>query len=144
MEDINVNVKIPKKIFDFINEKIEEGYFKSIEDFILHGVRLLSEFYGLPGESTLDKILKNLKITPAAKTKPGLTENEQFLLDAIGKSKFVFEDEVYALILKEAMVRGVQPMSRDEYKEALESLINKGLLERLKHGSETIIKKKEE
>ncbi len=142
---VEVNVKLPPKLVEFIEKKIDEGLFSSVEEFIQHGVRLLAEFYGLSGESVLSKIIQHINITPARKGPSGeLSPNEQFLLDAIGKSKFVFEQEIYALILKEAMIRQTKPMSREEFKEALESLIKKGILERVQYGNETIIRKKME
>ncbi len=147
MEDSTVEVKInlPYKLVEFIEKKIDEGLFSSVDEFIQHGARLLAEFYGLPGESVLSKIIQQIGIAPARRGPSSeLNPNEQFLLDAIGKSKFVFEQEIYALILKEAMVRQTKPMSREEFKEALESLIKKGILERVQYGNETIIRKKTE
>lgn len=143
--DFEIRLKLPEKLDEFINKLIEEGKFSSKEDFILHAVYMLSEFYGFSGEPVLAKILSSIKLPIARGEAPsGLTDEEQFLLDAMGKSRFVYEDEFYALILKEAMVRKTAPLSREKFKEALESLIEKGVLERVQHGNDVLIKKKEE
>ena len=143
--DFEIRLKLPEKLDEFIDKLVEEGKFSSKEDFILHAVYMLSEFYGFSGESVLAKILSGIKLPITRGGAPsGLTDEEQFLLDAMGKSRFVYEDEFYALILKEAMVRKTSPLSREKFKEALESLIKKGILERVKHGDETLIRRKEE
>lgn len=142
-EGNKITLEIPGEIYNFIQALVEKGLFKDIEDFVLHSIRLLSEFYGLPGESILRKVLAALApVQPT--TKVGLGEKEQIILDAFGKSRFVYQDELYMLVRKEAVVRGSQPMSREEFEEALENLIREGMLEKIQHGNDVLIRKKEE
>ncbi|MGQ4891081.1 MAG: hypothetical protein ACP6IP_01195 [Candidatus Njordarchaeia archaeon] len=144
-KNTEIYLKIPEKLDEFITKLVEEGKFESKEDFVLHAIYMLSEFYGYTGEPILTKILSNLKLPLARGPAPGgLTEEEQFLIDAMGKSRFVYEDEFYALILKEAMIRKTTPLTREKFKDALESLIKKGILERVQHGNDVLIRKKEE
>ncbi len=143
-EDVSeIVIKLPREIINFIENLVEKGLFESLEDFISHATRLLAEFYGLPGESVLKKIFSNLNLGLKPSTL-GLGEKEQLILDAFGKSKFVYEDELYMLVRKEAMVRGIAPMSKEDFDKSLENLIKNGILERIKHGNETLIRKKEE
>ena len=142
-EEKEVTVKIPRELFNFIEKLVNQGLFKDTEDFVYHAIRLLSEFYGLTGESILNKIISQLGLGITKKVSD-LSEKEQMILDAFGKSKFVYEDELYILTRKEAIVRRMPPMSREEFDESLEKLINRGILERIKHGNETLIRKREE
>jgi len=142
-ETVEVKVEIPRKLYEFILKKIEEELFDSVEDYILYSVRLLSELYGFQGVSILDKIVEKVLMRKGVKPSE-LSELEQWVLDTFGKSKFLFLDEYYSLILKDAMLRNVKPPSKEEFYKAIDKLVEKGYLEKIERDKDIIIRRKED
>ena len=144
MAESSITIAIPDKVMAFINKKVSEGYFSSIEDFVKHAIYLLSELYGLPGTSTIEKLLNKLQLSTSIQaTEGGLSKEEIYVLSLFGNNTFLYKEEIYARALGDAMRRRQKPYSKEKIMEIVDSLVQKGILEKIEKGPNIIIKKLE-
>ncbi len=137
---VEIKIDVPNEVLEFIKKKVEEGYFNTPEDFILHAIHLLSELYGIGGFSILEKIIGMLAPKPKTKKVPELSEDELYVLSLFRESTFLYPEEIWARALEDAMNRGVKPKDKDKIFKTVEELIKKGYLQELKKDGERIIK----
>ncbi|NHJ47864.1 MAG: hypothetical protein FK733_08760 [Asgard group archaeon] len=159
-----ITAQIPKKLADFIDKLIEEGYFESRKDFARCSLEIIAQLYGLSktsksGKSLLDILVDNGKSIPSSesKLKPveaapvktqttapvklgSLTPIEYDLLDLFAGATFEFEDALHARYTMELMKVGKPPLPKDEFIKLLEGLVNKNKLERTEHNEKIVWK----
>jgi len=144
LDEKSITISIPNKVIDFINEKIAEGLFSSVEDFVKHAVYLLSELYGLPGTSIIEKLVRNLPPLRAQTAETDLSRDEMYILSLFGNNTFLYQEEIYARALGDAMRRRQKPYSKEKVMEIVDRLVEKGILEKIEKGPNIIIKKSEQ
>jgi Arc/MetJ-type ribon-helix-helix transcriptional regulator len=155
-----ISIEIPVKLAEFIDNLIEQGYFKSRSDFTRCSMEIIAQLYGLSktakkGKSLLDILIDNGKTGMASQTieastpKPtktitkkegDLSTVEYDLLDLFTGSTFEFEDALYAKYVMESMKIAKTPMPKEEFIKMLEGLIDKKKLERTQHNEKTVWK----
>jgi len=136
-----IKMEVPDKLLQAIDDLVNKGFFSSRDEFILHSLRFLLELYGAMGISLIDELAKRI-CPPKKKTKKGeeLSQEEIFIMNLFGKSKFLYPLEIYSLALQESLKRGERPLTKEKVFEIVENLIKKGYLEKIKRGDEEIIK----
>ena len=144
-DEKEVKIMLPRKLYEKIEELVSGGLFSSVEEFVTHGTRLLAELYGLTSESLIKKIVEN--VSGKVVEKPlfeDLSPLERQILNAFGKSKYLYIDEYYSIILREFVTQGQTPPKKEEFYEIVNKLVEKGYLEKIERNGEIMLKKKEE
>ncbi len=137
---VEIKVDVPSEVLEFIKRKVEEGYFSSVEEFILHAVHFLTELYGIGGVSIIEKTLATLAPKARVKEIKELSEDEMYVLSLFRESTFLYPEEIWARALEDAMIRGIKPKNKETIFQAVENLIKKGYLQELKKDGDRIIK----
>ncbi|MBD3189797.1 MAG: hypothetical protein GF308_04095 [Candidatus Heimdallarchaeota archaeon] len=154
MTNETIDAKIPKKLAEFIDSLIKEGYFTSKEDFVKTAVGMAAELYGFSGTRKEGKTLleairqaggepgtiKPVPVIPAIKTEP-LTDEEQDVLDILTGSKFEFEEALHAKYTMDALRFGKSPLPLSEFQKLLEKLAEKGRIKKSKHENKVVWKR---
>ena len=165
-----ITVKVPTKLIEFIDKLTKDGYFNSREDFARCSVEIIAQLYGLSttsskGKSLLDILVDNGKIAQETTAKPtkkspatniktspkpvaaikavqeeALSTEEMDLLDLFIGSKFEFEDALHAKYTMELMKLAKAPLPKSDFIKLLESLANKGKIEKSTHNKKTVWK----
>lgn len=155
MTNETINTKIPKKLSEFIDSLIEEGYFTSKEDFVKTAVGMAAELYGFSGttkdgKTLLEAIrqaggggtttLPQQPVIPSIKREP-LTDEEQDVLDILTGSKFEFEEALHAKYTMDALRFGKSPLPLSEFQKVLEKLAEKGRIKKSEHDNKVVWKR---
>jgi Arc/MetJ-type ribon-helix-helix transcriptional regulator len=142
----SINLSTPQK--EHIESLVAKNYFKSIDEFIDHAVRLLTEIYGI-GEAEGGIKLPGLAIGKEVST---VADEESKKLDiphydeiiaSFSSAKFEFEPALYGMHQMESMKMGKRPIPKEEFIEALDKMSEVGVVERLERDGKIIWKKLE-
>ena len=159
-----ISVQLPKKILDFIDKLIEQGYFNSRTDFARSSIEIITQLYGLSetskgGKALLDFIadkgksisvpIKNPTTTTvqtktepikAVKDEESLSSMEFDIIDLFVESSFEYEDALHAKYTMELMKIAKPPVPKETFLKILENLAAKKKLEKNEHNGKTIWK----
>ncbi|MCG3218834.1 MAG: hypothetical protein KAR35_07495 [Candidatus Heimdallarchaeota archaeon] len=144
----SINLSTPQK--EHIESLVEKNYFKSIDEFIDHAVRLLTEIYGigeaeggikLPGIAIGKEISAASTAVVEEKPKtPEITHHDE-IIASFSSAKYEFEPALYGMHQMESMKMGKRPIPKDEFIEALEQMREAGIIERLEREGKIIWKR---
>jgi len=149
------NLNLPDELYSFIEKKVEEGKFTSIEHFILHAVSGLAELYGF-SETITGKKLSDLltdifsskisTITPSVQkvetvVKEHKIPNMNLILESFSSSKFMYEDALYTACVFSRMKKGEQPLSKEEFTKTLSEMEKAGVLSKIEQNGKLMWKR---
>jgi len=154
-----ITLEIPSKLAEFIDSLIEEGYYKSREDFARSSIEIITQLYGLSktkkgGKSLLDILSENKQqdekpgiskpnVTPSEQVTPksdALVPEEYDILDLFAGAKFEYEDALYARYTMELMKLAKAPIQKDDFLKLLDGLTAKKKIEKTEHDGKTVWK----
>ena len=152
-------VKIPEKLYKYIEKLVNEENFESIDSFVNHAIYWIVELYGF-GEQSEGKSLKDLiadvvfsKVGTGVKETPKETPkvkaavkkldipNKDMILESYGSSKFMFEDAIFAACQFAALKQGNPPISKEEFIKSLEQMAEAGILTQIQQGEKIMWKR---
>lgn len=155
-----IDIKVPKKLAEFIDNLVKEGYYSSRKDFARSSIEIIAQLYGLPktkkgGKSLLDVLgdhkmqveepisTKTPQFIPskvvAMKTET-LTPVEYDVLDLFAGAKFEFEDALHARYTMELMKLAKAPLRKEEFLKLLDGLAAKKKIEKTEHIGKSVWK----
>ena len=143
----NINLSTPQK--EYIESLVEKNYFKSIDEFIDHAVKLLTEIYGigekeggikLPGLA----VEKQVSSVVVEEEKKSDIPHHDEIIASFGSAKYEFEPALYGMHQMESMKLGKRPIPKDEFIEALDKMNEAGFVEKLEREGKIIWKKIEQ
>lgn len=155
----NVEVKLPDKLWNFMQNLVDEHEFESIEGFILHASYWIAELYGFSAEAggkNLSTLIVELitskvdagkkedqKVQTVVKTVVKSVEipNKDLIMETYGSSKFMFEDAIFAACQFTALKLAKPPLSKEEFHKSMEKMEEAGVLSKMEQGGKILWKK---
>lgn len=155
----NVEVKLPDKLWNFMQNLVDEHEFESVEGFILHASYWVAELYGFSAEAggkNLSTLIVELitskvdagkkedqKVQTVVKTVVKSVEipNKDLIMETYGSSKFMFEDAIFAACQFTALKLGKPPLSKEEFHKSMEKMEEAGVLSKMEQGGKILWKK---
>jgi len=149
------NLNIPDELYSFMEKKVEEGKFSSVEQFILQAVSGLAELYGfsktITGKSLPD-LLTDIFSSKIRETMPTVQKvetvvkehkipNMNLILESFSSSKFMYEDALYTACVFSRMKKGEQPLSKEEFAKTLSEMEKAGLLGKIEQNGKLMWKR---
>ena len=143
----SINLSSPQK--EYIESLVTKNYFKSIDEFIDHAVRLLTEIYGigeaeggikLPGLEVGEKVKGSSVEEEEEAIKPDIPHHDE-IMSSFGSAKYEFEASLYGMYQMESMKQGKSPIPKEKFNESLDLMQDAGILERLERDGKIIWKK---
>ena len=152
-----ITCEIPKKLSDFIDDLIKQGYFNSRSDFARCSMEIIAQLYGLSGTTDSGKALldfissnkkgaapkieaKTIKQSKSTTSSSALTAEEYDLLDMFAGLTFENEDALHARFTMELMKLAKAPLPKDDFINLLESLAAKEKIVKTTHNGKTVWK----
>lgn len=140
----SITLSAPQK--EYIESLVSKTHFKSVDEFLNHAVRLLTEIYGI-GETEGGIKLPGLAVeaTPVAEeqsTKPDILHYDE-IIASFSAAKYEFEPALYGMHQMESMKQGKRPIPKDEFIKALEEMKEAGIIEKLEREGKIIWKRTE-
>ena len=150
--------KIPEKLYEYIEELVNEENFESVDSFVNHAIHWLAELYGFgeqSGGTNLKKLIgetvvpekkietKEVKKVEKAPVKEHDIPNMDIILESYSSSKFMFEDAIFAACQFAALKQGSPPISKEEFIKSLEKMAEAGILTQIQQGEKTMWKRNE-
>jgi hypothetical protein len=155
----DVELKLPDKLWDFMQNLVDGLEFESIEAFMLHASYWVAELYGFSakaGGKNLSALIVELitskvdagkkedqKVQTVVQTVVKSVEipNKDLIMETYGSSKFMFEDAIFAACQFTALKQGKPPLSKEEFYKSMEKMEDAGVLSKMEQGGKTLWKK---
>ncbi|MHA1911183.1 MAG: hypothetical protein ACTSYA_05755 [Candidatus Kariarchaeaceae archaeon] len=144
----SINLSSPQK--EYIESLVTKNYFKSIDAFVDHAVRLLTEIYGIgeaEGGIKLPGLALGIKESSGASSaveeepkKPDIPHYDE-IIASFGSAKYEFEASLFGMYQMESMKKGKGPIPKEKFSESLDLMQDAGILERLERDGKIIWKK---
>ncbi|MHA1303287.1 MAG: hypothetical protein ACTSQE_00365 [Candidatus Heimdallarchaeaceae archaeon] len=151
-----LEINIPDKLFDFIQQMVDAQKIESIESFVIHATMGLAELYGYNIEGEEGKSLSDF-IAELIVSKIGVRDeqlkkvetvvkeyeipNMGLIMEAFGSSKFMYPDALYTTCVISRMKKGEQPLSKEEFSKTLIEMEKAGILSKIVQGEKVMWKK---
>lgn len=137
---------LPQSLIEFIQSLVEKGSFASVEAFLDYATHVIADLYGfsesIGGKSlaaALNNVVPAAAPTGGARARAGPSPEENAVIDAF-TSKLELTEAVYMNHVMTQMQAGQRPIEKDVFNKAVETLIERGQIQRVEQAGKVFLK----